>query len=385
MKSLVIVVLMFCTFVLPSFSQGSKQEVLLESLLKQQQSYRMDLKKNKKSAELWRKYYEVSKQILTNSKGITIQNQQKSLDSILLEMKEQIPTSFEYNLCMWNSVVLSADRANYFKKAQQLQPHNPKILTEQLYVALMINNDSLISLASQTIYSKAVIPSQMMNFAYNTLISTPAGGIVIVDSDLLFEAIVVLQYAKNIRKDVPILNKRTLAENNCRAFVLQKTTLQAFSSLYNNLTSFHSLNEPFDNTIGAMVKFSQKTLCFAGNFNTRILSAYKDSLYVVGALYQYSPKQIDNGKILMNIWSKLRLEYLRFDLYGEQFSNAPAIKQETFPIYISCSTILYNYSIEKEDVNSATIYRGFALSVAKQIGVYEDVEAYFLALEKQKK
>lgn len=385
MKSLVIVVLMFCTFVLPSFSQGSKQEVSIESLLKQQQSYRMDLKKNKKSAELWRKYYEVSKQILTNSKGITIQNQQKSLDSILVEMKEQIPTSFEYNLCMWNSVVLSADRANYFKKAQQLQPNNPKILTEQLYVALMINNDSLISLASQTIYSKAVIPSQMMNFAYNTLISTPAGGIVIVDSDLLFEAIIILQYAKNIRKDVPILNKRTLAENNCRAFVLQKTTLQAFSSLYNNLTSFHSLNEPFDNTIGAMVKFSQKTLCFAGNFNTRILSAYKDSLYVVGTLYQYSPKQIDNGKILMNIWSKLRLEYLRFDLYGEQFSNAPAIKQETFPIYISCSTILYNYSIEKEDVNSATIYRGFALSVAKQIGVYEDVEAYFLALEKQKK
>jgi hypothetical protein len=384
MKSFVIVVLVFCTVVVSSFAQGVKQTIPLDSLKKKQLTFWNALKKNKKSTELWRNYYEVSKQILTLSNNRSLQSQQMSLDTILAEMKVQIPTSFEYNLCMWNSIVLSANRASYFKTAQELQPNDPKIITEQLYVALMMNNDSLVSNVSQTIYSKAIIPSQMMNFAYNTLISTPAGGIVLVDSDLLFEAMIVLQNAKNIRKEIPILNKRTLAENNIRVTLFQKTSLKAFSTLYDNLMSFNSIDEPFNNTIGAMVKFSQKTVCFAGNFNSRVLSAYKDSLYVVGTLYQYSPTQIDNGKILLNIWNKLRLEYLRFDLYGEQFENSNSIKQETFPIYISCSTILYNYSLEKEDVNSATIYRGFALSIAKQIGAYEDVEAYFLALDKQK-
>jgi len=152
--------------------------------------------------------------------------------------------------------------------------------------------------------------------------------------------------------------------------------------MYNDISTTRSLSEPFHSTIVALLQYSKKTISFTSTFNSQLLSSLKDSLYVVGTVYQYSPIQIKNGKILLSIWNKLRLEYLRFDLYGEQFKDGEKIKKETYPIYISCATILYNYSKEQQDLNAMTLYRGFALSVAKQIGSYDDVEAYFLSLEK---
>lgn len=384
MKSFVIVVLVFCTVMVSSFAQGNTQTISIDSLTKKQLTFWNALKKNKKSTELWRNYYEVSKQILTLSSDKSLLKQQLSLDSILNEMKSAIPNSFVYNLCQWNSVILTSEKVPFFLQAQQLQPNDPSVIIGNLYVALMTNNDSAIATATKKIYSEAVIPSQMMNFAYNTLISTPANGILAVDSDLLFEALITLQYTKNIRKEVQILNQKTLTENNCRVSVFSKNSFQNFSVFYNNVPSAKNITEPFYNTLAVFVKYSTKPICFAGNFNGKLLAVLKDSLYVIGTLYQYSPIVLENAKITLNIWSKLRLDYLRFDLYGEQFENANLIKQGTYPIYISCLTILYNYSIEKEDVNAATIYRGFALSVAKQIGAYADVEAYFLALDKQK-
>ncbi len=341
-----------------------------------------ELRKKRTSPELWLRFYDASKKYITTVTDRSLRQQQLFLDTILTEMKTKIPNSFEYNFCEWNSVVLSAERASFLNTATKLQPNHPRVLVENLYVALMTNNDSLITLQSNLIYSKAIIPSQMMNFAYNTLVSTPSGSLLFVDSDKLFEAIIVLQFSKNIRRDVPVFNKKTLAENNNRTTLFAKTGLSAYSSMYNDISTTRSLSEPFHSTIVALLQYSKKTISFTSTFNSQLLSSLKDSLYVVGTVYQYSPIQIKNGKILLSIWNKLRLEYLRFDLYGEQFKDGEKIKKETYPIYISCATILYNYSKEQQDLNAMTLYRGFALSVAKQIGSYDDVEAYFLSLEK---
>jgi|GEM_PF-2963284 len=376
-------ILLFSVTTTSSYSQGSKSKLSLDSLRQVVLTARSDVKKNKKSEALWRKYYEVSKQILTITADRTLQNQQQSLDSILSDMNTAIPNSFVYNVCQWNSVILSTEKVPFFLKAQKLRPNDPTIVTSNLYVALMTNNDSIITSAAKLLYSQAIIPSQMMNFAYNTLVSTPADGIIAVDSDLLFEAIIVLQHTKNIRKEVQILNQKTLLENNYRVTFFQKNSLQSFSSFYNNLNLVKSISEPFHSSLSVIVKYSPKTICFAGNFNPTLLSALKDSLYVIGTLYQYSSKVIDNEKIILNNWNKFRLDYLRLDLYGEQFSDAQSIKEVTYPIYISCATILYNFSREKKDMTSLTLYRGFALSIAKQIGAYNDVEAYFLAIEKK--
>ena len=376
-------VVLFWLPISTSFSQNFPSKVSLDSLRGIITSIKSDLKKNKKSEVLWRKYYEVTKQIVTISSIQSLTQQQHSLDSVLLEMKSAIPNSFVYNLCQWNSVILSTEKVPFFLQAQKLQPNDPAIVIGSMYVALMTNNDSAITKAASKIYSEAVIPSQMMNFAYNTLISTPADAILAVDSDLLFEALVVLQYAKNIRKEVQILNQKTLAENNCRTTVFGKNSFQNYSIFYSNISTAKNLSEPLFNTLAVLVKYSPKTLCFAGNFNVKLLSAFKDSLYVIGTLYQYSPKVIDNAKILFNTWSKFRLDYLRLDLYGEQFPNSQQIKQETYPIYISCATIMYNHSREMKDLHAVTKYRGLALSIAKQIGAYDDVEAYFLAIEKK--
>lgn len=365
-------------------SQGIHSQTSLDSLRTLISTVKSDLKKNKKSEQLWRKYYEVTKQLLGSASDRSLQNQQRSLDSILAEMNSAIPNSFVYNLCQWNSVVLSTEKVPFFLLAQKLQPNDPSIVIGSLYVALMTNNDSAITNAAKRIYAKAGIPSQMMNFAFNTLVSIPANGMVVVDSDLLFEAIVVLQYTKNIRKEVQILNQKTLAENNCRTTVFGRNSFQSYSVFYNNINSAKNLSEPFFNTLAVLVKYSQKPLCFAGNFNGKFLAMVKDSLYVIGTVYQYSTQVLDNANIILNNWSKFRLDYLRMDLYGEQFADADVIKKETFPIYISCATILYNNSREKEELHSLTQYRGIALSIAKQIGAYDDVEAYFLAIENKK-
>lgn len=365
------------------YSQGIQSQTSLDSLRTLISTAKSDLKKNKKSEQLWRKYYEVTKQLLGSASDKSLQNQQLSLDSILAEMNSAIPNSFVYNLCQWNSVVLSTEKVPFFVQAQKLQPNDPSIVIGGLYVALMTNNDSAIANAAKRIYAKAVIPSQMMNFAYNTLVSIPANGIVVVDSDLLFEAMVVLQHTKNIRKEVQILNQKTLAENNSRTIVFAKNSFQNYSVFYNNINSAKNLSEPFFNTLAVLVKYSQKPICFAGNFKGKFLAMVKDSLYVIGTVYQYSTQVLENAKIILNNWSKFRLDYLRMDLYGEQFTDADAIKKETFPIYISCATILYNNSREKEDLHSVAQYRGIALTIAKQIDVYDDVEAYFLAIEKK--
>lgn len=366
------------------YSQGIQSKSSLDSLRTVIATLKSDIKKNKKSEQLWRKYYEVKKQLLGSASDRSLQNQQRSLDSILSEMNSAIPNSFVYNLCQWNSVLLSTEKVPFFLQAQKLQPNDPAIVIGGLYVALMTNNDSAITNAAKRIYTMAAIPSQMMNFAYNTLISIPANGIVVVDSDLLFEALVVLQHTKNIRKEVQILNQKTLAENNCRTIVFGKNSFQNFSVFYNNINTAKNLSEPFFNTLAVLVKYSQKPICFAGNFSGNLLAMVKDSLYVIGTVYLYSTQVIDNAKIIRNNWSKFRLDYLRMDLYGEQFDDSESIKKETFPIYISCATILYNNSKEKEDLHSVAQYRGIALSIAKQIGAYDDVEAYFLAIEKKK-
>ena len=278
----------------------------------QAELWKKEVERDPHDAEAWRNYFMASKYSHWMGDKDKYVN---SMTSILTEMAEYIPESYEYNYLKY----YNGDRdLNLLKKAYQIDPKRPDALYEFVLHSEHYDDKVQLERYCRELYETHDIATGLLNYNYNMLASTEKNAILFTNGDNDSYPSWVLQQTFGIRKDVTVLNlhltfvdrqylKRKLSELGIDLDVGSYSTEQMsnfLAELAQNLTTF----------------YPQFPVYAAVTVNKQSMSKVEENLYIVGLALKYSMKRFDNiSSIRSNIQYNLRLDYLDYDWYNERY------------------------------------------------------------------
>ena len=137
-------------------------------------------------------------------------------ETILKSAETHIPNTFEYYYLKakyawsaedaWNTKGGNDDFEHYIFKAQEIKPYDDLLLSFLLNYYILKNDKANIELVSKKWYESNEIPQEILTTLYNMLISLDENAVLLVNGDNDTYPCWVLQYAKNIRPDVLVMN-----------------------------------------------------------------------------------------------------------------------------------------------------------------------------------
>lgn len=236
-------------------------------------------------------------------------------DSILTEMGKQIPDSYEYNYLRF----YNGERdVSLLEKAYRIDPERADALYELVMYYESQGDKEKLEKFCKDLYQTRDISPGLLNYNYNVLVSTEKNGILFTNGDNDTYPGWVLQHALGIRKDVTILNLHL-------TFVNQDYLKRKLASKGINL-DVDSFSKDKMNVF--IEELTQQLSAIYPEIPVHVaLTVYKGSirnveenLYLVGLTFKYSKKRFNNMvSIKNNIYNTLRLDYLDYDWYSEQY------------------------------------------------------------------
>jgi hypothetical protein len=121
-------------------------------------------------------------------------------------------------------------------------------------------------------------------------------------------------------------------------------------------------------------KYSSVPIYFALTVYSPTTESISDDLYLIGLAYKYSSTRIDNVAMLKNNWeNNLRLDYLNYDWYSENYVATETIQKMLNQNYIAPAVMLYeHYKIIGETAKAEKV-KELALEIAKPAGKESEV------------
>jgi len=203
-----------------------------------------------------------------------------------------------------------------------------------------------------------------LNYNYNVLASTEKNGILFTNGDNDTYPAWVLQHALNIRKDVTVLNLHLTFSNReylKRKLEKKKIVFDVDSISKENMNLF--IDELLDTITNEYPNISVHVALTVYN---RIVRNIEENLYLVGLTFKYSTKRFDNiVSIKNNIYNNLRLDYLDYDWYSEQYlvtSLLDNLHMNYVVVYLKLAESLHESGKSAE----AVVWKSNALKLAKK-------------------
>ncbi len=255
--------------------------------------------------------------------------QKQRLDSLLNVMEQYIPDSYEF-------VYLKFFHTNSYRKPDsalleklksmyRAYPRRPEAIYELINYYERYGNFEEVAKYCQALYKTEDISSGLLNYNYNVLASTDSNAILFTNGDNDTYPAWVLQYAREIRPDVLVLN---LSLMRLKGYLERKLKAHHLSLPLEKLPKPWSRDFLLQFVNMLHETYPERPLYFALTVNRNLIKPFQDDLYIVGMAYRYSPQRIDNLAYLRrNFNRRLRLDYLWYDWYDERFLQTPSVRR----------------------------------------------------------
>jgi len=399
MKKLIIIA--FCLVTLGLSAQNKRPEKVLsfvdvtwksdkyESLEKQ---WKKVVEKDKKDAEAWENYYLAAMYKYKASmfyRDSTIKGSREELHKIILEMGKYIPNTYEYNKLMFRDHDLDPKYGNYIVKAYEINPNRIDLYPLLITYYETIRDSVKKAEAYQKWYSiDKSFEEYKLSYGYNMLMSVEKNAIILSSGDNQFYPVGMIRYGKNIRNDVDIVAQSMFFANTYYSNLMKSLGMPPFNKTIEDYKKEYP--DDFRKAYKTLaLDLIQHIIDHAGNrpvyfpigMRDYIINHFKDSLYMVGVLYQYSPAPFDNYAILKkNFEQKYYLDNLRIDLKPVP-DNSGKYRLQT--IYLTPLAELYKHYLLSGSITEAHRTKELILKIADDYGIKDNYLEYLNELEEK--
>ena len=336
----------------------------------QSQLWKAEIEINPNNPEAWYSYYNANR--YANFEDIDKKSKKEKLEKIIDDMGKAIPETYEYYLLKyWNS--WDFKDLSLVEKAYAINPNRPDTYYPFISNAKIEGDEELLQEFCDKLYKSKDVAPWLINYNYNVLMSLEKNAILITNGDNDTYPIWMLQNAKNIRKDVTVLNasmsviekylENNLKEKNIKIDYnkLKELTIEkkeekypAFSAKFvQELVREISTNHP------------QIPVYFALTVYKQYFKPFQENLYVTGLANKYSSSGIDNFALLKkNVENNFRLDYLNYEWYSEEFPGK-TIMRVLHTNYVVPFIMLAEHYKTSGQVEKALQFKKMALLIAE--------------------
>lgn len=237
------------------------------------------------------------------------------MDSILKQMAGAIPDSYEYNYLKY----YNGDRdIKLLEKAYEIDPKRPDALYEFILHYEKFGETEKLKKVCEELYQTRDIAPGLLNYNYNMLASTEQNAILFTNGDNDSYPSWVLQNTFGIREDVSVVNLHlTFVDREYLNRKLAEKGIDIDSEKYNKVSMSIFIKELVEDLAQY---YPEIPVYLAVTVYKKSMAKIEDNLYIVGLAFKYSPKRFDNNEtIKYNIENNLRLDYLDYDWYAENY------------------------------------------------------------------
>ncbi len=329
----------------------------------QSDAWNQQIQQQRQDANGWLNYYKSERysNYSSTEKKIT-PAQQQELDNIVNEMGTAVPGTFEYHYVkFWNSNY-STSEFNHLEEAYKVAPNKVELYDDFIGYYETTFNESKKKEFCQKWYNSKDIPTAVMNYNYNVLMSVAPNGILITNGEYDTYPIWIWQQVKNIRKDITVLNADLLGVEHYRKQKLSKLGLKQNTSYTDRHRFFKEL----------AAKNPNKPIYFGLTVPPQTLKPMKDNLYVTGLAFRYSSNRIDNIAMLKSNWErKFNKGYLNTANKG---ANSTVKKLNSN--YLAPLLMLEKEYQKTGETTKAKEVKATAVQLAKESGKDKQVNKY---------
>jgi len=277
-----------------------------------------------KDPNAWYNYYYVNRNLMFNDtlRVRTPKEWNASINKIVEDMGKQIPESYEYNLCKWQTSGYDEKALPYLKKAAALGEGR----TEHL--DFMINQGELgRDIQERELYSikkfdAGQFSSGIIYYNYNVLMGLEKNAILITSGDNDTYPIWLLQ-AQGIRKDVTVINMYLIQLDDYRDKLFNELNAEKWQKTTGTTEEITEADhERFRNTIVKHIAANKKGypvyVALTTACSDKFTKSISENLYLTGLAYVYNTRPIDNIAVLKNnVEHAYAFDYLDKSFYHE--------------------------------------------------------------------
>lgn len=322
----------------------------------------VETQKNPKDANAWYNYYASNRYSYYSKTSKDLSSEeQNNLDAIVNNMASAVPSSYEYNyIKYWNG---NHDPSNikYLNEAYRLAPNKVELYDDFIAHYEITGNTSKKKEFCQKWLSSGDIPSAVMDYNYNVLMSLEKNAILITNGESDTYPLWIWQHVKGVRTDVTVLNIDLLGVDAYRTKKLAEKGLTSNSNIKSNKTGFLKYLASAN---------TGKAIYFGLTVDPQTLGALKSNLFVTGVAMKYSPSGFNNLDELQKNWeSKFKSEHL------EKKGQSSMVRKLNMN-YVLPLLMLSNHYRDQGNIVKEKEVQELALKLAREAGKEQVVVQY---------
>lgn len=265
--------------------------------------------KNKKNATAWMYYY-----LATRYEHIMCGEPQYSLDEedyklfneILADMGKSVGSSYEYNYLMYynSNSGYNPENSKYLLKAYEIDPDRREIYPD--LIVYYETNGKYADKEKVLIHQQEIAPSSpgMMAWNYNALATLGKNAIVLTGGDNDTYQKWTLQAVYNIRPDVRVINTSLIMIESYRNRLFAETGIAPFTTAVDS-SNYQTYTQLIVEHICRNSGTRPVYIC--NSVPEEHYASLKDSLYLEGIVYKYSPERYDNIAVIRRNYEQIML------------------------------------------------------------------------------
>jgi len=312
-----LLLVLFCAISLNTFAQKPEPVYSfvrvskdLEWYKQQAKAWKLEIDNGTIDKMAWVNFYRANRAVSRYYGKKTEKNQTDyllPLNEIVKMAEKAIPNTFElYFIQAYDNSSLTETGQKYLMKAQAIKPFDKIIFPDLMNYFQVKRDQKNIDILSQKWFENNEIPEGILAANYNVLMSLDKNAILLVNGDNTTYPVWVLQQAKQIRKDVLLLNISLLINKEYRDAIFKENAIPELNKL-----------ELEDKSMSMIVKHiienvKNRPIYASIHMDDNVYKDYTDKMYLVGLAFKYSEKPFNNMAVLQNNFeNKFLLDYLK--------------------------------------------------------------------------